>query len=369
MSTVSNVDNKAGGVPAGLVSVIIPVKGGGAAIGAALSDIAAQTWPAIELIVVGPAEDDGTDAAVEAAFAALPERTGLKKTYIGRAGEGVSAGRNAGIEAANGEVLVFFDGDDRIDPACISYLMEGLRGVDLSVCGYDLYTEEDSADIPGLSSGRGHAEALYRTPETQARVLSAPDMACRLFFETHYQGYVWNKAFRADIIRDCGIRFREDLYYNEDRTFLVDYLTHAGNVRMAPAPLYHYIAHADSATGVYERQRQEEGPVDDALFERRLTELAGFTYMLKALGKDRRYDDARYFCGQSFGACLFSYFFEVATDRPEEAYAFRKSALRKYGRRLGRYVSRPDDPESRAVYRAFKRYGFTGNAYFPQEED
>lgn len=379
--------NEAGGRAAGLVSVIIPVKNAAGYIRRTVRDIAAQTYPDIELIIAGPAEEDGSDEAVKAAFAEIPPDRHMKTAYIGRPGEGVSAGRNAGIEAARGKYLIFFDGDDRIRPDAVEKLVAAVRDVDMAFSGYDTYDGSDADRISGMEGlGKtGHteeekasdspgaenpAEPIYETPETVARVLSAPDCACRLFFQANYQGYVWNKIFRADIVKKHHIRFREDLYYNEDRTFAVEYLTHALRVRMIPDRIYHYLANTGSAMDLYEEQQMNmEGlpPADDPLFERRITELFGFLYMRKALRKKKAFSDAAFFCNQVFGETLFSYFFEVLTDDPEREEAFSASRLRYFARRLPLFVSRPEDEESRHYYRLFIRYGFTGKAYEENE--
>lgn len=109
-------------------------------------------------------------------------------------------------------------------------------------------------------------------------------------------------------------------------------------------------------------------PVDDPLFERRITELTGFLYMRHALRRKKAFSDAAFFCNQVFGETLFSYFFEILTDDPDREEAFAGSRLRSFARRLPLYVSCPGDEESRHYYRLFIRYGFTGKAYEAEED-
>ncbi|GEM_PF-510380 len=382
--------NEAGGRAAGLVSVIIPVKNAAGYISRTVRDIVSQTYPDIELIIAGPAEEDGSEEAVKAAFAEIPPERHMAFSYIGRPGEGVSAGRNAGIEAARGKYLVFFDGDDRIAPDAVEKLAAAIQGADMAFSGYDTYDGADAGRIPGMEDYEKETfageepeekadsadeeeltEPLYETPETVARTLSAPDCACRLFFQANYQGYVWNKIFRADLVKKHHVRFREDLYYNEDRTFIVEYLMHASRARMIPDRLYHYLSNTGSAMDLYEEQQMNmEGlpPVDDPLFERRITELTGFLYMRHALRRKKAFSDAAFFCNQVFGETLFSYFFEILTDDPDREEAFAGSRLRSFARRLPLYVSCPGDEESRHYYRLFIRYGFTGKAYEAEED-
>jgi len=86
-----------------LVSVIVPVYNGGRYLRAALESVFAQTYRAIEVIVVddGSTDDSGTIAQ------SFPE-----VRYIHQTNQGVAAARNNGIEAARGEFFAFLDQDD-----------------------------------------------------------------------------------------------------------------------------------------------------------------------------------------------------------------------------------------------------------------
>jgi glycosyltransferase involved in cell wall biosynthesis len=87
------------------VSVIIPTYNRAALVQEAVSSVLAQTFPDFELLVVDDASTDGTKQAL-AAF-------GGKIKVLSRACRGgVSAARNAGIAAAQGEWLAFLDSDD-----------------------------------------------------------------------------------------------------------------------------------------------------------------------------------------------------------------------------------------------------------------
>ena len=77
-------------------------------IGECLESLKAQTFGDFECVVVNDCSQDGTLAAIEGAVSGdarfsvltLPQNSGL------------SAARNAGIAAAQGEFLMFLDGDD-----------------------------------------------------------------------------------------------------------------------------------------------------------------------------------------------------------------------------------------------------------------
>lgn len=102
-----------------LVSVVVPVYAGERFVGEALDSIAAQTYPRIETIVV----DDGSpDRSAEIAAARAGVRV-LREPH-----GGVAAARNAGLTAANGELIAFLDQDDLWQPTKLARQVALLAG-------------------------------------------------------------------------------------------------------------------------------------------------------------------------------------------------------------------------------------------------
>lgn len=110
------------------VSVIIPCYNHGHYLPHALNSVLAQTFVDWEAIIV---DDGSTDdsAAVAARF------TDPRLRYIHTQNRGLSAARNTGIRAAQGEYQAFLDADDEWEPAfletCVRTLAreEGITGV------------------------------------------------------------------------------------------------------------------------------------------------------------------------------------------------------------------------------------------------
>ncbi len=93
------------------ISVIIPTNRGGPYLTEAVASVRAQTEPVSEIILV----DDG---APDAGLARTAQDLGLR--YLRLAGGGVSAARNAGAAAAEGQWLAFLDDDDVWHPERIA---------------------------------------------------------------------------------------------------------------------------------------------------------------------------------------------------------------------------------------------------------
>jgi glycosyltransferase involved in cell wall biosynthesis len=95
-----------------LVSVILPVKNGMPFLADAIDSILSQTWTNLELVVVNDGSTDGTAAYL----------AGLRSPrirVIDSPAAGFAAARDAGIQAARGELLARMDADDISSPARI----------------------------------------------------------------------------------------------------------------------------------------------------------------------------------------------------------------------------------------------------------
>ena len=85
-----------------LVSVVVPVRNGERFLGEALDSVLTQDYEPLELIVV---DDGSTDRSGDIARACGAH-------VIRQEGGGLAAARNAGIAAAQGELIAFIDADD-----------------------------------------------------------------------------------------------------------------------------------------------------------------------------------------------------------------------------------------------------------------
>jgi glycosyltransferase involved in cell wall biosynthesis len=99
-----------------LVSAILPVWNGERYLGEALDSVLAQDYDELETIVV---DDGSTDGSV-----ALARSRGVRVLEQENAGPG--AARNAGVEAASGELLAFLDQDDAWLPGKVRTQVDAL---------------------------------------------------------------------------------------------------------------------------------------------------------------------------------------------------------------------------------------------------
>jgi glycosyltransferase involved in cell wall biosynthesis len=115
-----------------LVTVVIPAFNGERYIVAAIESVLAQTWPALECIVVDDGSTDSTSAEVS--------RFGERVRLIRQTNCGVTRARNRGVALARGEFVAFLDQDDLWFPDKLERQMAALErsGATMVLCGVEL---------------------------------------------------------------------------------------------------------------------------------------------------------------------------------------------------------------------------------------
>src|SRR5688572_5767710 len=101
-----------------LVSVVIPTYNYGHLVAEAVDSALAQTYPAVEVLVV----DDGSTDDTWDRLA----RYGDRIRCVRQANAGLSAARNTGIRAAHGEYVALLDSDDAFHPRKLDLQMRYL---------------------------------------------------------------------------------------------------------------------------------------------------------------------------------------------------------------------------------------------------
>jgi glycosyltransferase involved in cell wall biosynthesis len=104
--------------PDPLVSVVLPTYDRPAELVRAVASVAAQTYPAVELVVVDDCSPTPAEAVVGDAVAAGDLALGdLRVTHVRHGtNRGANAARNAGVRAAAGSIVAFLDDDDEWHP-------------------------------------------------------------------------------------------------------------------------------------------------------------------------------------------------------------------------------------------------------------
>lgn len=116
------------------LSIIVPIYNSGEYLSATLENVLAQNYEKYELILVDDGSTDGSGALCDE-FAERDPRIRV----IHQKNAGVSAARNAGLDAAGGEYVGFVDSDDLIEPEMFSTLtgIAAQYDADIVQCRHD----------------------------------------------------------------------------------------------------------------------------------------------------------------------------------------------------------------------------------------
>ncbi len=170
-------------------------------IGEALQSLSAQTFADFEVLVVDDGSTDGTREIIETFCEGE-----LRFTAILQEAEGVSAARNAGLDAARGEYIAFLDGDDRYLPNTLE-LLHGratASGADLVIGDYEIFDDVHSWHVPEM-------QTLLEQPAYGPLDPALP--SCYV---------IWNKLYRRDLIEQARLRF-PPYVYAQDSVFAMRY--------------------------------------------------------------------------------------------------------------------------------------------------
>lgn len=223
-------------------SIIVPVYNAEKYLESCLESVLEQrSGSAYELILV----DDGSkDTSSEICDRYAAQYPNIKAIH--QINQGVSAARNAGIDAAKGQYVLFLDSDDCWKPD----LLETLDPVvsqqpDMVVFGYEQFWESGSAgiDLPPVEAF-GMTGAAY--VEAHSKSGRMPIVTC------------WSAAFRRELLAENSLKFRVGISYGEDFYFHMSVLKHAQSVHSICKPLYRYRENLQSVTHTPTRKKTQD---------------------------------------------------------------------------------------------------------------
>lgn len=329
-----------------LISIIIPAYHIAGLLPGMVKDLLGQPFKFFEILIVIRADDPDTAAVAEEL-----SKSDDRVRVICRKEPGVSSGRNAGIEAAQGEYIVFPDGDDRVTRGYLGTLIGTIAdskkkllskgfpriSAQMGLIGYDVIEED---------------RAIDQTEESGIRVMNQEDFLCRLFFQENYQGYVWNKIFKKSIIDKFNLRFDERVYYREDQLFVCEYALHCDAIRCNPARMYHYVQRSDSATAAL---MPEDGVLDIKTLEREMTQCIAFSKMRSLL---KEHEDPQWFLEQEYVFYALETFYRMRLVEDHEY--FKDSYFRDIAKEILSIEYYPLDDWEKEQLDSLKKYEQTG---------
>lgn len=206
-----------------VISIVIPVYNQETFLAQCLGSVLSQTLRDIEVICV---DDGSTDSSSEmlAAYAAKDDRVKV----LAQENRGVGAARNVGLEAAQGEFVIFCDPDDEYpDDLVLEKLYRAAKDHGALVAGgsfsiYDEATGTVQTAFDGVLAGYGFSEAGF---------VDYGDYQ----FDYGFMRFLFSRR----LLEDGGIRFPGYRRY-QDPPFLVRALAAAERFYAIPDVVYRY---------------------------------------------------------------------------------------------------------------------------------
>ena len=232
------------------ISVIVPVYKAERFLARCVDSILAQADVALELLLV----DDGS-----------PDRSGeicddyakndARVKVIHQKNAGASAARNAGLNAATGEWIMFCDADDELLPKSLAKMLEEGSDADLILGGMETYKFTPRRNL--LETRR----ALQR----QAFSIEKADFQTDFYklYESDNLLSSCAKLYRMDLLSEHNIRFNTAFVVLEDYDFVLSVLPYCRKICSSSAFVYRW--YQGESDGPYYARRSRLDYADDVI--------------------------------------------------------------------------------------------------------
>ena len=205
-----------------MFSVIVPVHNGEKTLRRCVESLAPQVS---RIFLIENGSKDRSRQLCHTLAEEFPNVTALDGEEKG----GVSKARNLGLAHVTTPYVLFCDCDDYVEPDYAETFRQALEYADFAICGYVNHDEVATGRMDMIGFEK------YETADLMPRLEAIHGKALLQ--------QLWNKVFRADVIRDAGVRFDESISIGEDMRFVLAYLAAAKpqTTALIANPLYHYM--------------------------------------------------------------------------------------------------------------------------------
>ena len=210
------------------ISIIVPVYNTEKYLHRCIDSILAQTFADFELILI----DDGSTDKSPQICDEYRKKDG-RIIVIHQSNAGVSVARNAGLDIASGNYIMFCDSDDYVDPNWCWYMIDTAKmypdkGV---VCNaWRACSDNNTKESIGTQTGQSTHLMTYFD-----------------IYKLHLSGSACWRIFKQNIIEQMHLKFETGRTVGEDAAFCACYCRNFSEHIYIEQPLYYYTYRSESA--------------------------------------------------------------------------------------------------------------------------
>lgn len=213
------------------ISVIVPIYKVEQYLEECVDSLIEQTYKNIEIILVDDGSPDNCGAICDR-YAEQDDRIQV----IHKKNGGLSDARNAGLDIASGEYVLFIDSDDYVSVDMVEELYGAIKkqNADISVCYFQrVYVGNRKDKITEIDEPK----ECYSPKELLSQLYTTNNSPIAFV--------AWNKVYKKTLFSENGIRYPEGKYH-EDTFTTYQLLYYAMKIAVVRKPLYFYRIRNDS---------------------------------------------------------------------------------------------------------------------------
>lgn len=203
------------------LSVIIPIYNAEKTLNRCLDSLLSQVPADAECLLVN---DGSTDGSREICLGYAQKYPQVR--LIDKENGGVSSARNAGLDAAKGQYVLFVDSDDYVPASLFSDVEAELRRGDWDLVRFSYCVDDGESKCGVISKAAEYSSRRNAFPklidDICSKMLNPP----------------WDKVYRREILDREAIRFPLGASVAEDRAFNIKYSMYVNNYRISDRIAY-----------------------------------------------------------------------------------------------------------------------------------
>ncbi|MGD6776285.1 glycosyltransferase family 2 protein [Sutcliffiella horikoshii] len=212
-----------------VVSIVVPIYNVERYINRCVDSLLSQTYSNLEIILVNDESPDNCPEICEE-YSKIDNRVKV----IHKKNGGLSDARNAGMEIANGDYIIFIDSDDYVEQNMVEKALNAAESSNSEVVIWSFfadYVDENENLLKSIISD--HKPGVFSRDDFKDLKIEKKLIG--------NLGYAWNKMYNRHFLNENNFKFTKGLSLVEDIVFNSSVLSICKKIVFIGDPLVHYM--------------------------------------------------------------------------------------------------------------------------------